>query len=126
TSSGLYRSRDAGTTWATAGSGLPRADLSGLAAGPRRRPVFASDFAHGGVFRSGDAGATWERVTEAGLASDRIWMLALDPARPDRLLAAARAGGLHGLGLAPLTLGDLTPPAAEVPASVVVPASSAS
>lgn len=124
TSTGLYRSRDAGATWATAQSGLPRADLSGLAASPDGRTVFASDFAHGGIFRSGDAGATWERMTEAGLASDRVWMLALDPARPERLLAAARAGGLHGLGIAPLTLGDLATPAVEMPATLAVPAAS--
>jgi hypothetical protein len=30
-----------------------------------------------------------------GLASDRVWTLGIDPAAPERLLAAASAGGLH-------------------------------
>jgi len=33
-----------------------------------------------------------------GLGSDRVWTLSVDPAAPDRLLAAPSAGGLHMLG----------------------------
>jgi hypothetical protein len=57
--------------------------------------MYASDFSHGGVFRSVDAGTTWERMPSEGLASERIWTLAVDPAAPERLLAASPTGGLH-------------------------------
>lgn len=128
TSAGLFRSPDAGATWYAAGPGLPRADLSGLAASPDGRAVYASDFSHGGVFRSADAGATWQRMTEAGLASDHVWMLAVDPARSQRLLAAARAGGLQALGVSPLSASeppvDDRVPASVIPASLAVPAAS--
>lgn len=125
TSAGLFRSRDAGATWFAAGAGLARADLSGLVASADGRTVFVSDFAHGGVFQSGDAGATWRRMIETGLASDHVWMLALDPERPERLLAAARAGGLHGLGLLPVATGDPQAPAVAAPATLALPAAGA-
>jgi hypothetical protein len=81
--------------------GIPQADITGLAIHPDGRTVYASDFTWGGVFRSGDAGETWERLPAEGLASDRIWTLAVDPAAPDRVLAASPTGGVHLLMPAP-------------------------
>jgi photosystem II stability/assembly factor-like uncharacterized protein len=97
TSRGLFRSRDGGATWARATGGLPRADITGLAFHPDGRTVYASDFTWGGVFRSVDAGETWERLPDEGLASDRIWTLAVDPTSPERVLAASPTGGVHML-----------------------------
>ena len=57
--------------------------------------MYATDFTWGGIFRTQDAGRTWERMPTEGLASDRIWTLAIDPSAPERLLAASPAGGLH-------------------------------
>jgi len=95
TTSGLYRSRDFGATWQAVGGGVPHSDLNGLVVGAGGREMFTSDFTHGGIFGSADGGATWTRLTTPNLPSDRVWMLAFDPERPDRLLAAPRAGGLH-------------------------------
>jgi hypothetical protein len=95
TSGGLFSSRDQGTTWQRVGGGIPHSDLDGIAIGPDGRTIYASDFTRGGIFRSVDGGTTWNRMPTEGLASDRVWTLALDPAAPERLLAASSAGGLH-------------------------------
>ena len=92
---GLFRSNDQGLTWERVKGGVPRSDLTGIAVSPDGNTLYASDFSSGGIFRSEDAGASWRRMPTPGLASDRIWTLALDPSAPDRLLAVASAGGLH-------------------------------
>jgi len=98
---GLLRSLDRGAKWEVIGGGLPHSDLSGIAAQRDGRAVFVSDFVHGGIFVSRDAGTTWQRVSTDGLASDHVWTLALDPDRPDRLIASARSGGLASWALPP-------------------------
>jgi photosystem II stability/assembly factor-like uncharacterized protein len=97
TSAGLFRSRDGGQGWARVTGGIPQADITGLAIHPDGRTVYASDFTWGGVFRSRDGGETWERLPAEGLASDRVWTLAVDPTAPERVLAASPAGGVHML-----------------------------
>jgi photosystem II stability/assembly factor-like uncharacterized protein len=97
TGAGLYRSLDQGQTWARCASGIPLSDITGLAAHPDGRTIYASDFTWGGVFRSQDAGNTWERLPTDGLVTDRVWAVGLDPSAPDRVLAASPAGGLHML-----------------------------
>jgi photosystem II stability/assembly factor-like uncharacterized protein len=101
TPSGLFRSRDQGVTWARVGGGIPQADITGLALHPDGRTLYASDFTWGGVFRSADAGETWVRLPMEGLASDRVWTLAVDPAAAERVLAASPSGGVHMLMPAP-------------------------
>jgi len=95
TTGGLFRSADQGTTWRRVTGGIPRSDLTGIAIHSDGRTMYASDFTWGGIFRSVDGGSKWERIPTDGLASDRVWALGLDPAAPDRLLAASSAGGLH-------------------------------
>jgi photosystem II stability/assembly factor-like uncharacterized protein len=95
TSRGLFRSRDGGQTWGRVGGGIPIADITGLAIHPDGRTLYASDFKWGGVFRSTDAGETWQRLPAEGLASDRVWTLAVDPTAADRVLAASPTGGVH-------------------------------
>ena len=92
---GLFRSSDQGLTWERVKGGVPRSDLTGIVVSPDGRTLYASDFSFGGIFRSEDAGTSWRRMPTPGLASDRVWTLALDPSAPDRLLAVASAGGLH-------------------------------
>ena len=95
TPQGLFQSPDLGVTWERATGGIPWADITGLAVHPDGRTIYASDFSRGGVFRSVDAGASWNRIPGAGLASERIWTLAVDPSAPERVLAASPTGGLH-------------------------------
>jgi photosystem II stability/assembly factor-like uncharacterized protein len=92
---GLYRSSDHGKSWLRGGWGLPHSDMTSLALHPDGRTVYVSDFKWGGVYRTEDRGQTWTRLSDAGLASDRVWTVGLDPASPDELLAGSLAGGLH-------------------------------
>jgi photosystem II stability/assembly factor-like uncharacterized protein len=92
---GLYLSADLGRNWTRGGWGLPHSDMTGLAVHPDGRTVYVSDYQWGGIYRSVDRGQTWTRLTENGLASDRVWTVGLDPTAPDELLAASLAGGLH-------------------------------
>ena len=43
--------------------------------------------------KPGNGGGTWERMPAEGLASERIWTLAVDPASADRHHAASQTGG---------------------------------
>jgi len=92
---GLYLSADLGRSWTRGGWGLPHSDLTGIAVHPDGRTAYVSDFKWGGVYRTEDRGQTWTKLTDSGLASDRIWTLGLAPAWPDEILAASLAGGLH-------------------------------
>ena len=103
TTGGLFRSADQGTTWRRVNGGLPHSDLTGIAMSPDGRTIYVSDFTWGGIFRSADGGSTWDRMPTNGLGSDRVWTLAVDPAFPERVLAASRAGGLHVWAPAPTT-----------------------
>jgi photosystem II stability/assembly factor-like uncharacterized protein len=95
TSGGLLKSTDKGRTWSPRGGGLPQLDITGLALHPDGRTLAASDYGTGGLWRSTDGGDTWTVFSTDGLASSRVWTLALDPAAPWRPLAAPSAGGLH-------------------------------
>jgi photosystem II stability/assembly factor-like uncharacterized protein len=116
TGAGLYRSMDQGQTWTRCARGIPFSDITGLAAHPDGRTLYASDFTWGGVFRSQDAGDTWERLPADGLVTDRVWTVSLDPAAPDRVLAASPAGGLHMLVPPPPATAAAPAPAAARPA----------
>jgi photosystem II stability/assembly factor-like uncharacterized protein len=102
TSVGLFRSRDQGASWRRVNGGVPHSDLTGIAVSPDGGTVYASDFTWGGIFRSVDGGSTWDRMPTDGLASDRVWALGIDPAAPERVLAASVAGGLHLLVPTPI------------------------
>jgi photosystem II stability/assembly factor-like uncharacterized protein len=97
TTGGLFRSGDQGATWRRVAGGLPRSDLTGIAVNPDGRTLYVSDFTWGGIFRSVDGGSTWSRMPTDGLGSDKVWALGVDPAAPERVLAAPSAGGLHVL-----------------------------
>ncbi len=95
TSKGLYRSDDRGESWGRVTGGVPFTDITGLALHPDGQTLYVGDFTWGGVFRTLDGGRTWQRLPAAGLVTDRVWTIALDPEAPDRLLAATPSGGLH-------------------------------
>src|SRR5688572_16541624 len=95
TPKGLFQSTDQGVVWERATGGIPWGDITGLAVHPDGRTIYASDFQHGGIFRTVNAGASWERLPTEGLASERIWTVAVDPSSADRVLAASPTGGVH-------------------------------
>jgi photosystem II stability/assembly factor-like uncharacterized protein len=113
TSRGLLRSDDRGRHWFRVERGLPRTVVTGLALHPDGRTMYAADYAGGGLYRSDDGGDSWYPFPSEGLASDRLWLLAISPAAPDLVLAAAASGGLYRLS--PPSAAPLAAPAGSKP-----------
>lgn len=97
--SSIWRSRDAGKTWAPVpGRGLPAGPLgrTALAVGPgtAARRVYALIDAEkgGGLFRSDDGGDTWRQANaDSGLAGSYMNMVTTDPRDPDVLWVVGRS-----------------------------------
>ncbi len=89
--SALYRSTDAGKTWAPVQAGLPKVDLGriGLAVAPSNpNIVYATIEAadgKGGVFRSLDGGITWERRNPFDQIGMYYSHLVVDPKNAERI-----------------------------------------
>lgn len=62
TSSGVYRSEDAGWTWAPASQGLPLRAVASLAIDPRRTDRLFAAIETADIYRSEDRGGSWELV----------------------------------------------------------------
>jgi hypothetical protein len=101
----VWRSADAGASWADRSAGLPALPVGAVAVDPDR-PGTVLAGADLGVWRSDDDGTSW-RPFGAGLPAAPVAALAVH--RPTRLLRAALAG--RGVWEAPLD-----PPAAGEPA----------
>ncbi|HEU4398531.1 MAG TPA: hypothetical protein VFU54_11945 [Actinomycetota bacterium] len=93
---GVWRSDDAGASWADRGGGLPEVPVNAVAVDPDR-PDTVLVGADLGVWRSDDAGASW-RPFGRGLPATPV--AALEVHRPTRLLRAALLG--RGVWEAPL------------------------
>ena len=94
---GVWKTMDAGRTWAPITDSAPIAAVGALAVAPSDASVLYVGTGHPetryditaghGVFRSRDGGRTW---AQAGLADSRhIGALLIDPRDPNRVLAAA-------------------------------------
>ncbi|MFN8058942.1 MAG: hypothetical protein U0Q12_07235 [Vicinamibacterales bacterium] len=89
--SAIYKTTDAGATWAKVTTGLPSVDLGriGLAMSPANPDVVyatieAAD-GKGGVFRSVDRGATWEKRNDFDSGAMYYGTVVADPVDVDRL-----------------------------------------
>jgi photosystem II stability/assembly factor-like uncharacterized protein len=96
TNRGLLKSTDQGRSWSPRVE-LPLAAITGLALHPNGRTLYATDFSFDGLYRSEDGGESWEPFPLNGLASRRVWTVAIEPVSPYRLLASAPEGGLFVL-----------------------------
>jgi hypothetical protein len=77
---GLYKSSDAGLTWAQAGNSVLPNNLSGFSVSPSGPSIlYASD--GNNVYKSPDAGATWKEIGPGAGVS----LLAVDPTNPQRI-----------------------------------------
>src|ERR1700687_941733 len=85
-SGGVYKSQDAGATWAWAGSGLdPRSQTLSVAVDPiRHNTVYAAQF---GVFKSKDGGRSWKYTGPAG-----AYQIAVHPRSSGTVFAATISG----------------------------------
>jgi photosystem II stability/assembly factor-like uncharacterized protein len=79
----IFKSIDAGNTWAPANTGLTTSEVLALAADPGApSTVYAGT--REGVFKTTNAGATWVGI---GLASSDVWALAIDSTVPATIYA---------------------------------------
>jgi len=95
----IYRSEDAGQTWALVSGGEQPWGPPGIMAGwpidmqcdPRdTNRVFANNY-NGGNFLSEDGGRTWQNASQ-GYTGAQIRSVAVDPTNPARVYAAGRSG----------------------------------
>jgi photosystem II stability/assembly factor-like uncharacterized protein len=89
--SGLYISRDAGTSWRQAASGLPSIPVQAFAA---TGGLFIASMRAGGLYVSSDSGQTWDRVR--GTLADSVFV-AVAPSNnePGVIFAASETEGLY-------------------------------
>ena len=90
---GLYISRDSGTTWEQAGSGLPSTPVQSFAVSGS---VFVASMRTGGLFVSSDSGKTWSRAP--GILADSMFA-AVTTGVGEILLAASTTEGLYSVEL---------------------------
>ena len=93
TNQGIYKSADAGKSWALSNNGLPVSTVStyelGIAPGVPGA-IYAAVFLNG-VFKSTNGAATWSAASD-GLTDLNVISLAVSPASPGTLYAGTRSG----------------------------------
>ena len=88
---GVFKSTDAGGTWAAANTGLTNLIVHALAIDPTAPATLYAGTYSGGVFKSTDAGGTWAAVN-AGLPYLPVQALALDSTGATTLYAGLGSG----------------------------------
>ncbi len=106
---GVFKSTDRGATWRPMRRGLRAYTVLDVTVDPERPGTvwlaapaqssyrygfLASDYVHPGIFRSQDGGRSWV-ARDAGIVDRPVELLAIDPARPERLLAYGTAGSFR-------------------------------
>lgn len=112
TQRGIFRSDDAGQSWAASSQGLPHVNVEELAFAPSSPAIVYASLQttarddkpfDGGVCRSADAGKTWRTVNGEGMPSrvgasgqspymtSQIKELAIDPRDPNLVYAGSRS-----------------------------------
>jgi len=89
--SALWRSTDAGKTWAKVATGMPAAELGriGLAYAPSNPSIIYAQIeageGRGGLYRSTDNGVTWERRNNSDSQGQYYAHLVVDPVNSERV-----------------------------------------
>jgi uncharacterized protein (TIGR03437 family) len=92
---GIYRSTDAGETWAAANDALSeQQDINVLAVDPRSENIVYAGTFKSGVLRTLDGGRTWQ-ARNNGLPVLDVRALAIDPSNPLVVYAGLENGGVY-------------------------------
>ena len=89
--SALWRSTDAGKTWAKVTTGMPTGELGriGLAYAPSSPSIIYAQIeageGRGGLYRSTDNGVTWEKRNSSDSQGQYYAHVVVDPANPERV-----------------------------------------
>jgi len=87
--SGLYRTQNAGITWATTGPGVGPSKVTALTADPKNNAVIYAG-ASRGIFKSADGGLNWKPAS--GLPNDAVAAIAVDPSNTNTVYACMSEG----------------------------------
>ncbi|MGH9759956.1 MAG: SBBP repeat-containing protein, partial [Blastocatellia bacterium] len=85
---GIFKSNDAGRSWAGANNGIPTKGIIDLAIDPSN-PSNVYAFTGAGVFKSVDAGQSW-RSSSDGLQFYALGRLAIDPSNPSTIYVGSQ------------------------------------
>ncbi|MDA1191921.1 MAG: T9SS type A sorting domain-containing protein [Candidatus Poribacteria bacterium] len=88
---GVWRSLDAGATWAPINHGLWNETVWQVAIDPSAPDNLYAATWGGGIFHSGDAGKTWEWFGN-GLPSENVYSVSVDPRDGNHLFAGTSSG----------------------------------
>ena len=91
---GLYKSTDAGATWAKISTGLSSTSFTTLAIDPKQRSVVYAGTTDAGMYKSTDAGSTWTQIN-AGLGSQNILAIVFYPSSPESILVGTADAGIY-------------------------------
>jgi len=95
---GIYKTTNAGATWAPSNTGLPATTGNGgghLAIDPQT-PSTLYVF-RGSLYKSTNGGASWAAPPNAGYPAAPVWTFAIDPATPSVLYVSQGYGASAGL-----------------------------
>ncbi len=96
-SAGVFKTTNAGTSWAPARGGLTFYPIRSLAVNPVNTNVIYAGTDYDGVWKSTDGGTTWVK-TSNGLADLIVFRLIIDPGHPDTIYAALGGGVALSIG----------------------------
>jgi hypothetical protein len=89
----VFKSTNAGGSWAGANTGLTELEILALAMDPTTPERLFVGTLYGGVFKSTNSGASWT-AANSGLTNLTVNALAIDPSSPATLYAATDGGGV--------------------------------
>lgn len=107
---GVFRSVDAGRTWAFAGSGIIGRVVDALAVDPTNPSIAYAGSPLGTIYKTADGGASWTSVSSGLFPGNApIRDIAIDPSSPSTLYAATHSAAVFpSLGVQKSTNGGQT------------------
>ena len=118
TARGLYRTTDAGTSWARTGVGLHNHSLLSVAVDPQSSSNLYAATDTGGVFRSTDSGEHWVE-SNAGISARYVDVIAVDPSAGGVIYAGAEGGRIFRSADGAVSWTELPSPTSRVAVTAI-------